>query len=197
VKKAGHTMSIKKHYLLPLGVLSVLAAASYIRAQPKWRVYTAPGPDKSFSVELPWNPVYVRRNTAGMQGGPGGVVAFRGTSTVDIYNLNMYTNEEHTSFVISVYSLSISDTEKEFDAEGKLAPIGSRPQKPDEWQENAVTINGLRGREVIYKKGKVSSRLLMVFAKHRIYEVVFTTEDKKGISRGPVERVFSTFQPTP
>ncbi|MDX6304352.1 MAG: hypothetical protein QOI77_1321 [Blastocatellia bacterium] len=188
-------ISIKKRYLLLLSICSVLAITSNIRAQPKWRVYTSP--NKSFSVELPWNPNYVRRNTAGMVGGPGGVVAFRGTWAEDIYNLSMYIDEEHTSFVIRVYNLSARDSEKEFDAEGKLTPITSGRQKPDEWQENPVTINGLRGREVIYKKGKVASRLLIVFADHRIYQVEFVTEDKRGISRGPVNRVFGTFQPVP
>src|SRR6266849_5094299 len=95
---------------LLLSALSLIGLCSHAEAQPKWHVYTAP--DKRFSVELPWKPYYTRRRTVGMQGGPGGVVAFRGTSSVDIYNLRMYGNEDLTAFVINVYTLSERDSEK-------------------------------------------------------------------------------------
>jgi len=99
--------------------------------------------------------------------------------------------------MIYVYQTADRDTEKAFDEAKNNAKKGKPSSKPTLTSETAVQVNGLSGREFIYHKEKVVSRALLVFADHRIYAVEFYTEDKKGLDRGPVNRVFNSFQPKP
>jgi len=177
-------------------LLLVFAFCLGANAQPDWRVYSAP--NKSFTVELPWKPIYERHNLNGM---PTSIrknrQLFKGSTSIDAYDLRMYTQESSTRTYISVYNLAETLSEQEFDAEAEsvMSRLGGKDQQF--LRNEYVTVYGLRGREYVYEKGKASGRILMVNANHRVYFLHYHTENEKGISRGPVERVFNSFRPRP
>lgn len=168
----------------------MLVVSFAVQGQPKWRAYVSP--DKSFIIDLPWNPIYRRLNVMGMV--PGSAGPFKGITSADVYNLNMFTDEPYTHFIISVYGVANARAEREFDTEcdSILFKEGRQFLKKD-----SVLVNSLHGREYIYQKDKASAVVLMVYTDHRIYFVEFYTEDKKGVQRGAVAKVFNSFRPTP
>lgn len=177
-------------------LVSLLVACVFCRdvdAQPKWFVYSAP--DNSFSVELPWKPIYERRNFSNfLPGIRQRMETFKGTQYQEFYNLRMYPDESSTRFYINVYELAKKRSDTEFDDEVDSL-MSSLSDKDKHFPKNeSVSINGFHGREYIYEKGKASGRVLIINAGNRIYLLRFHTENKKGISRSPVEKVFNTFQ---
>lgn len=170
--------------LLLIAVL--LGDAICANAQLNWKLYTPS--DRRFSVELPAKPSYQRRSIAGIVGALPGPVD--GITVIDSYNLPI--NEPNTSLRINVYSVSDRDTYQQF--EKKRA---ASPQNPYYLKDEPVELNGLHGREYIYQKGKLASRLLIVFADHLVYTIAFSTESDKGVARGAIDRIFSSFRPTP
>ena len=184
-------MRIFSRRSLQLGLIGFFVVLG-IEAQPKWRVYTPS--NKSFSVELPWNPITRHRNLMGLAPNTGS--PFKGSTDDDWYDLSMYIDESSTQFVIHVYRVPFKRSQEEFDLEVR------RIMKADSCKNcftknEPVVLNGLSGREFIYERDKGSRRVMFINGGNRIYTVSFYTEDRKGISRGPVDRVFSTFQPTP
>ena len=165
---------------LPLSVSVVRAS------QAKWKVYTPP--DKRFSVELPWKPNYQRRTVAGRIGPLPGPT--EGITSVDRYDLRI--SEPNTSCTIDVYTVIDRDPSQEFEKKRSQTATNSYFVR-----DEAVEVNGLKGRHYIYKKGKVASRYLILFAEHTVYTVTFYTEGDKGIERGAVNKIFDTFRPTP
>jgi hypothetical protein len=182
--------------LIPLIALGVCSVS---HAQPKWFVYSPP--DKSFSVELPWKPHYEHRNYSDFAGNMRGrMERFKGTNYLNYYYLQMYENETSTDFYISVYDVARKRSDKEFDDEVDSMISPPKQAEDKDWhlvKDEAVTVNGLHGREYVYERGKLSGRMLIVNAGHFIYVLHYHTEDKKGVARPSVERVFNTFQPTP
>lgn len=176
-------------------VILLITIGGGVAAQPKWETYSPP--NKRFTVELPWKPHYTQRNTIGQFGGSLEARPIKGVTSVDVFNLSMYMNEERTSFMIYVYYTIHADTEKAFDDEKHSGNKSTPRNQPNLVTERTLVVGGLRAREFIYQKGNVASKALLIFADHRIYAVEFYTEDKKGLARGPVDRVFNSFQPNP
>ena len=183
-----------------------LLIVAEINAQPKWRVYTSP--NKSFSVELPWKPINRRRNLhylvsqqSTLQNLPRfdklTVGVFKGTSIDDWYDLSMYIDESSTLFYIHVYEVRSKRSKEEFDSEVREIMRVDTCKSCRFFSDESVVLNELSGREIIYQKGKESGRVLFINGGYKIYTLSFQTEDKKGVSRGPVDRVFDTFQPAP
>lgn len=186
---------MKRGFYTLLLLLFALRVAGH--AQIEWRVYTAP--NKSFTVELPWEPTYVRSNLNDM---PASIrrnrQLFKGSMSVESYDLRMYSKDEPTTRThLGVHNLSESLSEQEFDAgaDSLMSRVGGKDQRL--LKNEPVTVNGLRGREYVYERGKASGRALIVNAKNRVYFLHYHTESEKGISRGPVERVFNSFRPRP
>lgn len=180
-----------KRFLFASILLFFLIPAN-TNAQPKWRPYTSPG--KTFTVELPWKPIYQRKQITGMV--PNSAGPFKGIQSVDYYNLNMYIDEGSTSFFIFEYEVADKRSDQDFDIEVDSIMSGPGGKDKNYLQNRPVTVNGLHGQEYFYEKGKTSARVLVINAGHRIFLLRFSTEEKKGINRGPVEKVFSTFQPS-
>lgn len=183
---------IKDPKLVILAGLLCLLIASEVNAKPDWRLYTSP--NKSFSVELPWKPNNRRRNLLTLA--PDSEIRFKGSSVDDRYDLSMYTDESLTRFFIDVYETAFKRSQAEFDSEVRQILVDAC-DRCRFFKNDPVVLNGLSGREFIYQKSKVTGRMLFINGGLRIYTVHFYTEDKKGISRGPVDRVFATFQPAP
>jgi hypothetical protein len=161
-------------------------------AQPKWRVYSPS--NKSFSVELPWEPINRRRNLTSYM--PNSVSPFKGSTVDDWYDLSMYIDESTTRFFIHVYDVAFKRSQEEFDREVRQIMLVDTCKRCLFLKDESVVVNGLSGREYVYQQDKVTGRVLFINGGRRIYTIHFNTENKKGISRGPVDRVFSTFQPT-
>lgn len=170
--------------------LSLILGSAFVAAQPKWRVYTPA--NKIFTVELPWNPHYKRLEAHALMMGTAG--PFKGINSIETYDFSMYIDEEHTSFVLRVYDLAKTRSEADFDKE--VEEIIANSSKPSASVSNkSVVVNGLHGKEYLFVNGKESARILFVLSGHRAYVMQFSTEDKKGVDRGPVNRVFDSFQP--
>ena len=176
---------MRRNRFIPLSALILLAVGPNAATQTKWQIYTAP--DKKFSVEVPSKPNYQRRATIGRV---GPLTPIEGVTVVDSYDLRV--SEPNTSFTINVYSVIDQDPFQRFE---KIR-AASVPN-PNFTKDEAVEINGLHGREYVYKKGKAASRFLIIFAEHLIYTVTFYTESDKGVERGAVNKVFESFKPTP
>ncbi len=199
-------MSIFSKRILQVSLLTLLLGAE-LNAQPKWQVYTPS--DKSFSVDLPWKPIYRRRNLQYLVSKTETLTqniprfdrlrtpVFKGTSVDDWYDLSMYTDESSTIFFIHLYEVRYKRSAEDFDSEVRQIMRVETCKSCTFLKDEGVVLNGLSGREIIYQKGKESGRVLFINAGSRVYIVSFQTEDKKGVARGPVDRVFSTFQPTP
>jgi hypothetical protein len=183
-----------------------LLIVAEINAQAKWRVYTSP--NKSFSVELPWKPINRRRNLQYLVSEQGTlqnlprfdkltVAAFKGTSIDEWYDLSMYIDESSTFFYIHVFEVRSKRSKEEFDSEVREIMRVDSCKSCRFLKDESVVLNGLSGRKLLYQKGKESGRVLFINSGSHIYTLSFQTEDKKGVDRGPVDRVFDTFQPTP
>lgn len=183
---------VQRRLFLVIAFLAAIVFSEGIEAQPKWKVYTAP--DKSFSVELPWKPIYSRRNFIGFV---SGTPTMFGSRAGDIYDLSMYTNESFTHFFIIVYDVPLRRNEQEFDAEADSIMEKVNGSNKRFIKHEAVTFNGLHGQQYVYERGKLSGVAVLINAGHRVYFIHFYTENSKGIARGPVNRVFTTFEPTP
>jgi hypothetical protein len=109
----------------------------------------------------------------------------------------MYIDEPSTHFFIHAYDVAFKRTQEQFDAELEEIMGDDQCKRCTFSKNEPVEVGGLYGREYIYQQKKASIRILFINGSHRVYTVKFSTEDKKGISRSPVDRVFDTFQPTP
>ena len=163
----------RKQLSLRFLALLLLGVSRDGATQTKWQVYTPP--DKKFSVELPWKPNYQRLTVAGRVGPLPGPT--EGITAVDSYDLRI--SEPNTSFTINVYSVIDRDPSQQFEKKRTASP-----GNPYFVKDETVEVNGLHGREYIYKKGKVSSRHLIIFADHTVYTVTFYTEGDNGVDRG-------------
>lgn len=164
-------------------------------AQPKWRLYTAP--DNSFSVEVPWKPIYRIRRTITSSVSGDALGPFTGTMAEDPYDLSMYVDEQSTHFQIKVYSVAQARDEIAFERESDSVVLKIAGDKSNILKRESVSVNGLQALHYVYAHQKAQSRILIVNGNHRIFMLWFFTEDKKGIDRGPVNKVFNTFQPSP
>lgn len=109
----------------------------------------------------------------------------------------MYIDEPSTSFFIHEYALANQRTEQEFDSEVFSLVAEVDGNSKEVLKAQSVRINEFQGREYIYRNDKISCKLLIINKGNRILLLQFRTEDRKGISRGPVNRVFNSFLPLP
>jgi hypothetical protein len=202
-REQNEEMKLRRFFQVALlGILIVLEA----HAQPKWQVYTPSS--KTFSVDLPWKPINRRRNLQYLISEQGTLqnlprfdkltpAVFKGTSIDDWYDLSMYIDESSTFFFIHVYEVRSKRSNEEFDSEVREIMRVDTCKSCRFATDEPVVVNGFSGRQIIYQRGKESGRVLFINGGDKLYTLSFQTEDKKGVDRGAVNRVFGTFHPTP
>lgn len=178
-------MSSMNRQFMFLAVLSLLLAISpQVSGQAKWRFYAPP--DKSFSVELPRMPKHTRQDLNYEKTG-----LFEGNTHGDVYDFS--PNDSGTIGVIGVYYVPQEKSDKQFDAEsdGLMLVVGGDDK--EFLKQESVTVNGMHGREYIYKKGSIRGRVLIVNSGKRRFLLQYHTEE--GALPEFVARIFDSFRP--
>jgi hypothetical protein len=152
--------------------------------------------DKSFTIEFPEFP---KEETKVATLDPENetdinLYALRCTKSVSMFSLPSLSESNHSRISVSVTDVSRCHRKKnEFydEINGLFSFIGGDSRKA--LSDKPVKINGLRGREIIYKNGsEIYGRTLAVDAGNKI---IFLTYNRINGDLSEEERVFRTFKP--
>jgi hypothetical protein len=171
-----------------VATVSVMFVCFYPTAVPaqSWQHFSTP--DDSLSVELPAKPNVLKKKNESLD------VIFKHSKSVYSYTVNLGFESE-PEIVFSVLRVSKPIRNQDFDrtVNSNMLWIGGDDKYFS--RKADVIVNGLHGREFVFKKGEMLGRALFINGGTHIYYLMFQGETERADSAELVVRIFNSFRP--